>query len=108
MDFANFLHKPDFCTQIAQVFSLAIATIYHKTLANKRFILIRAMNGNETPIAPLASKTVNEAFAGSNPAPRTIFTGEIGHSQIICTKPFVWKSIVENLKDCPDARTNQT
>jgi hypothetical protein len=31
------------------------------------------MNGNETPLAPLAGKAVNEAFAGSNPAPRTIF-----------------------------------
>jgi hypothetical protein len=30
------------------------------------------MNGNETPLAPLAGKAVNEAFAGSNPAPRTI------------------------------------
>jgi hypothetical protein len=36
------------------------------------FTTLRAMNGNETPLAPLAGKVGNEAFAGSNPAPRTI------------------------------------
>jgi hypothetical protein len=31
------------------------------------------MSGNETSLAPLASKVVNKAFAGSNPAMRTNF-----------------------------------
>jgi len=38
------------------------------------------MNGNETPLAPLAGKAANEAFAGSSPAPRTIFQFWTGHA----------------------------
>jgi hypothetical protein len=30
------------------------------------------MNGNETPLKPVASNPVNGVFTGSNPAPRTI------------------------------------
>jgi hypothetical protein len=40
IDFAQFLHKLNICTKIAQVFPPEVAAICNKTLANKRNYLI--------------------------------------------------------------------
>jgi hypothetical protein len=37
------------------------------------FDTLWAMNGNETPLAPLVGNNENGTFTGSSPAPRTIF-----------------------------------
>jgi hypothetical protein len=40
IEFAQFLHKLDFCTKFTQVFSPEAATIRHKILVNKGIILL--------------------------------------------------------------------
>jgi len=40
IEFAQFLHKPDFCTKFAQDFSPVVATDCQIMLANKRYYLI--------------------------------------------------------------------